>query len=290
MKFGVDVSEWDYEIAWDRVKADFAIIRCGFGSNEFSQNDKYYDRNIEQCEKYNIPYGIYLYSYATSDMQLNSEIEHAKTQLQKCSKKPFCVFLDMEDKSTVELGKATLTSYALKFCDAIKTTGYQSGIYANQNWFKKYLDAAKIAEQGNAIWCAKYSNKPPEIGINYDIWQYTSRGKIPGISGDVDCNYMYIDLFVDDDIHKTVDELATEVIAGKWGNGLIRKQRLTAAGYSYYTVQKRVNELLDSNLDQLARSVINGVWGNGMERKSRLEAAGYDYTTVQNRVNELLSL
>jgi len=290
MKFGVDVSERDHEIAWNKVKTDFTIIRCGFGSNVISQHDKYYDRNVAQCEKYSIPYGIYLYSYATSEMQLNSEVEHVQTQLQKCGKKPFCVFLDMEDKSTVELGKATLTSYALKFCNEIKKIGYQAGIYANQNWFTNYLDAAKIADAGYIIWCAKYSNNPPEISINYDIWQYTSLGKMPGISGDVDLNYMCTDLFVDDGIHKTVNELATEVIAGKWGNGTERKNKLTAAGYDYYTVQKRVNELLNSSLDQIARSVINGDWGNGHERRCRLEAAGYDYYTVQNKVNEILGI
>ena len=135
MKFGVDVGEWDCVVDWNRVKVDFAIIRCGFGGNVLIQNDKYYERNITECEKNNIPYGVYLYSYATNGMQLDSEIEHVRAQLQRCSRKPFAAFLDMEDKSTVELGKNTLTNYALKFCNAIKN----------------YLDATKIAEQGNVI-------------------------------------------------------------------------------------------------------------------------------------------
>ena len=96
---------------------------------------------------------------------------------------------------------------------------------------------------------------------------------------------------------KSVDELAQEVIAGLWGNQPERQQRLEAAGYDYYAVQARVNEILapapapkpSKSVDDLAREVIRGDWGNGQERKNRLTAAGYDYSTVQARVNEMLS-
>ena len=96
---------------------------------------------------------------------------------------------------------------------------------------------------------------------------------------------------------KSVDELAQEVIAGLWGNQPERQQRLEAAGYDYYAVQARVNEILapapaptpSKSVDDLAREVIRGNWGNGQERKDRLTAAGYDYSTVQARVNEMLS-
>lgn len=92
---------------------------------------------------------------------------------------------------------------------------------------------------------------------------------------------------------KTVDEIAKEVIAGKWGNGQDRKDRLTKAGYDYTAVQNRVNALLGKtetkkSIDEIAREVIAGKWGNGSDRKKRLKAAGYDYKAVQKRVNELL--
>ena len=92
---------------------------------------------------------------------------------------------------------------------------------------------------------------------------------------------------------KSIDELAQEVIAGKWGNGEERKNRLISAGYDYSAVQAKVNELMGGikstkSVDQLAREVIYGYWGNGQDRKNRLTAAGYDYSAVQNRVNELL--
>ena len=94
---------------------------------------------------------------------------------------------------------------------------------------------------------------------------------------------------------KSVDEIAREVIAGKWGNGQDRKNRLTKAGYDYNAVQKRVNEMLGKlpqpskkSIDEIAREVILGEWGNGADRKNRLTKAGYDYDAVQNRVNELM--
>lgn len=94
---------------------------------------------------------------------------------------------------------------------------------------------------------------------------------------------------------KSVDELAREVIAGKWGNGSDRHARLKAAGYDYDAVQNRVNEILTyasapakKTVDELAREVIRGEWGNGYDRRVRLTQAGYDYDAVQKRVNEIL--
>lgn len=109
--------------------------------------------------------------------------------------------------------------------------------------------------------------------------------------------------------NKTLDEVAREVIAGKWGNGEDRKSKLQAAGYVYEVIQQKVNELLGSSskpapapqpapaptpkpsksVDEVAREVINGNWGNGSERRSKLESAGYNYSAVQTKVNELVS-
>ena len=96
---------------------------------------------------------------------------------------------------------------------------------------------------------------------------------------------------------KTLDEIAREVIKGKWGTGSERKKRLEASGYVYSAVQAKVNELCNKSsvksttkksVDTVAREVIKGLWGNGSERKARLEAAGYNYKEVQSRVKALL--
>ena len=97
---------------------------------------------------------------------------------------------------------------------------------------------------------------------------------------------------------KTVEQIAQEVIAGKWGNGTDRAQRLTAAGYDAQAVQNRVNQLLSGDtssakpaqktVEQIAQEVIQGKWGNGTDRAQRLTAAGYNAQAVQNKVNQLL--
>lgn len=91
---------------------------------------------------------------------------------------------------------------------------------------------------------------------------------------------------------KDVMTVAKEVIAGKWGSGDDRKKKLTAAGYNYDTVQKKVNELLKTStkksVAEVAKEVVSGKWGNGADRKKKLEAAGYNYAEVQKEVNKLL--
>lgn len=97
--------------------------------------------------------------------------------------------------------------------------------------------------------------------------------------------------------NKSVNELAQEVLQGKWGNGADRKSRLESAGYNYSAVQAKVNELVNGtaskptpqkSVDEIAKEVIQGKWGNGADRKNRLTAAGYNYSAVQAKVNKLM--
>lgn len=250
---GCDVSSHNGDIDWGKVKSqiDFAIIRLGYGDNIDRQDDSYFIKNVNGCINNNIPFGVYIYSYATNlggNASIQSEVDHTKKMLSKISKKPFCVYIDMEDDSTIKLGKTLLTNFALEFCKQIKNVGYTAGVYANENWFKNYLQVSTIASYGYSIWCAKYSDSKPNISSNYDIWQYSSTGRINGINGNVDMNYMYNNIIGNQPTNeKTIDELAKEVIAGKWGNGNDRKNRLTNAGYNYNEVQNKVNSLLNSN-------------------------------------------
>ena len=91
---------------------------------------------------------------------------------------------------------------------------------------------------------------------------------------------------------KSDEVMADEVIAGRWGNGADRKERLEDAGYDYSAIQSIVHDRLGApskkSIDDIAREVIHGDWGNGSDRKNRLAQAGYDYSEVQRRVNELL--
>ena len=193
---GIDVSSHNGEINWNIVKSqiDFAIIRLGYGDNAESQDDRYFHKNIKGCIDNNIPFGVYIYSYALNlggNESIQSEIDHTKRMLSKISQKPFCVYIDMEDDSTIKLGKTMLTNFALEYCKQITQAGYKAGVYANENWFKNYLQVSTIASYGYSIWCAKYSSYKPVISSNYDIWQYTSEGRLNGINTVVDMNNMY---------------------------------------------------------------------------------------------------
>lgn len=104
-----------------------------------------------------------------------------------------------------------------------------------------------------------------------------------------------LDKLVAKPVRKTVEEIAKEVLAGKWGNGSTRKTKLAAAGYNYNEVQAKVNELLKGgtktatkSVTEIAKEVIAGKWGNGSTRKKKLTAAGYNYAEVQRKVNDLL--
>lgn len=95
----------------------------------------------------------------------------------------------------------------------------------------------------------------------------------------------------DDKINrKSVDEIVTEVLAGKWGNGSTRRDKLTAEGYDYDAIQEAVNARVSGRktVDQVARDVLLGKYGNGETRKRKIEAEGYDYDEVQARVNKLV--
>ena len=290
---GIDVSEFQGKIDWDKVKADgveFAILRVGFGMDVTSQDDKYIERNISECERIGMPYGVYLFSYANTVDKAKSEAEHI-LRLIKGHNLKMGVWYDIEDNNTSgSVGKETLTNIINTYCNTIKNAGYQVGIYANLNWLNNKIEAS-VQEKWD-VWVAQYYKECQYKG-KYVIWQYASDGKVDGISGNVDMNYFYGKLQEDTENNdkKSIDELAQEVINGKWGDGEARKKKLEAAGYDYNAVQNRVNEMLakpKKSVAEVAKDVIAGKYGNGDNRKKKLEAEGYDYDEVQAKVNQLL--
>ena len=240
---GVDVSKHQSVIDWEKAKSkiDFAILRVGFGNDIKNQDDAQFERNATECERLNIPFAVYIYSYAKNENMIDSEAAHALRVIGK--HKPFCVYFDMEENAQAAFGKKILTEWAKRFCEAVKAKGFKVGVYANQNWFINYLDVDALHKCGYSIWCAKYSDNKPTIAAPFDIWQYTSSGKVDGVNGNVDMNYMYNDIRNVAPVKKTNKEIAAEVIAGKWGNGDERKAKLKAAGYDYKAIQAIVNEL-----------------------------------------------
>ena len=294
---GIDVSGYQGNIDWKKVKNDgvkFAIIKLGTIYDEDENSiESTFEKNYNECIKNNIPVGVYVYNYCNSIEALK---KGANWVLEVLNKRilNLPVYLDMEDKTIVSEGKAALTNQCNEFAKILTNAGYKVGVYANLNWFENYLEAKKF-NSNISVWVAQYY-KECEYEGKYDIWQYSSSGKVDGISGNVDMNYLYNENIIKNTDNngpedKTIDELAQEVIDGKWGNGEDRRKRLEEAGYDYDKVQDKVNSILSipkKSIETLAREVIEGKWGNGTERKNKLEKAGYDYNKVQDKVNELL--
>ena len=185
----IDVSYHNGVINWEKVKASGcagAILRCGYGDDIASQDDKQWIRNLAECERLGIPVGVYLYSYATCDRQAQSELAHI-LRLIKGHTFQLPIFIDVEEPGT--------QGYAPKaceiVCEGLKAAGYTPGIYASLSWFNNYLGSVR----GKYVeWMARYKNLPEDTyNGQYAIWQYSSDGHVDGVNGRVDVNYCYME-------------------------------------------------------------------------------------------------
>lgn len=188
---GIDVSEFQYQIDWDAVKAsgvDFAIIRIGWWNNGV---DKYFERNVAECERLGIPWGAYLYSYSMDAEDAASEANHAIDLMNQVKAKGYTpdlpVYLDLED-AEVPRDAAKLATISSTFNGKIAAAGYEPGVYASASWWKNYLTSPVFDSWSK--WSAQYYSVC-EAPSDPDMWQYTSSGSVPGISGPVDVNYWY---------------------------------------------------------------------------------------------------
>lgn len=296
---GIDVSEFQGNIDWNKVEKDgikFAILKLGnIYDYDTNYKDSKFETNYKNARAKGIKVGAYIYNYCNTVDTLKKGLEWAIEKLDG-KKMDLPIYLDMEDKDIQGESKASLTEQCNEFAKYMKDKGYNPGVYANVNWLRNELNPNDF-DKDISVWVAQYYKKCEYTG-KYDIWQYASDGSVSGISGNCDVNYLYNEDIIeesgaDTSDKKTIDELAEEVIDGKWGDGEDRKTKLEKAGYDYDAVQDRVNEILKEkdnkkSITEVAKDVINGKYGNGEERKKKLEAEGYDYDQVQAKVNQLL--
>ena len=193
---GIDVSEYNGVIDWNQVKAsgiDYAIIRCGYGDNYSSQDDKRWKYNVSECVRLNIPFGVYIYSYAMSVADARSEAEHVLRLIHGYNLS-YPVFLDMENEggsyNQGGLPAKTLGDIAETFCNTVSAAGYEVGIYANLNWFTRKLTDSRFSNWKK--WVAQYNSVCDYTG-DYIMWQCTYLGKVPGIATNVDLNFLFQD-------------------------------------------------------------------------------------------------
>ena len=313
-RFGIDVSHWQGDFDFARAKSkegvEFAILKAGGGDAGLYKDSKF-EANYKKCEECGLPKGAYFYGNAKSVAEAKKEAEYFISILSG-KKYEYPVFYDVEGKMISDNNRATLTEIVKAFCSTMEAAGYWVGIYSSESFFNSEMDDGELIRYSH--WVARWGkSKPaPTSGAETQMWQFGGEtnlirsNKINGQTCDQD--YCYVDYPAKikaaglngyskggnaAPAKKTSTEIADEVIAGKWGNGAERKERLTDAGYNYSEIQDIVNGNLGAkpkkSVDEIAREVIHGDWGNGAERKQRLTAAGYDYAAIQHRVNELLS-
>lgn len=190
-KFGIDVSEFQKDIDWAKAKADgveFAILRCGYGMNYTSQDDARFKKNIAECKRLGIPFGVYLFSYANTIEKAESEADHV-LGLVKGYKPSLGIWYDIEDNNTSgKVEKEMLTDIINTFCTKVQKNGYQVGIYASTSWLNNKIDSSISSKY--PVWVAQYYSTCEYTG-KYKIWQYSSNGAVDGISTKVDYNIMF---------------------------------------------------------------------------------------------------
>lgn len=189
MKNGIDVSEHQGIIQWSKINVDFVILRAGYGK-VISQKDKQFEANYTGAKSRNIPVGAYWYSYATTPDEARQE---ASVFLDVIKGKQFDypVFYDVEEQKQFNLGKEKLSAIIRAFMEKLEASGYWVGLYMSASPLSSYV--TEEIRKRYAIWVANYGVSKPIYTGDYGLWQYSSTGKIDGISGNVDLDYSYVD-------------------------------------------------------------------------------------------------
>lgn len=196
--FGIDVAKWQGVIDWARVKADgqqFAVLKVTQKNNKVEDS---FERNHKGARGVGIPIAVYRYVYARTVGEAMKEADGIVAAL---SGKVIDgeIWLDMEDASIRDIGKANLTKVINTEAAVLKGAGYKVGIYCNRDWYEKVIDGAGLSKT-YLMWIAKYgkntgngswknrTDDPKDIAY---AWQFTSKGTVSGISGNVDLNLIY---------------------------------------------------------------------------------------------------
>lgn len=189
---GIDVSKWQGEIDWQRVKnagVQFALLRAGYGDalSYPYQIDETFEYNYAECKRVGMPVGAYWYSYATTEEMARQEARSCIAAL-KGKLFEYPIYYDVEEMRIFQTGR---TNEIIKaFCGEMEKAGYWVGIYIYRAAAQQYLTERTRTRYAMAI--AEYGSK-----LNYDgpygIWQNSSTWRVDGISGDVDHDWCYVD-------------------------------------------------------------------------------------------------
>lgn len=278
----IDISKWNAgALDWKKLSTTVngVIIRVGYRGFKDPGHitiDPKFKEYADLCKAYKIPFGVYWFAQEITERE---SIESARYihKLVKGYKLSYPVYYDCEySGEPFRSGRADVlcknarTACVVAFCEEIKKLGLVPGVYATPFWFDEMLDFWKIKDY--SIWCAKWDDDDGKPGtpptIKYDLWQYTSKGKLNGVNGYVDISLDKSALIAgkNEVVLKNIEDIAMDVISGKYGVGTDRKNALTKEGYNYKEVQSKVNELLSHKsfkVGDLVRLKSDAVYHNG---------------------------
>lgn len=193
-KQGIDVSKWQPQIDWQKVKADgidFAIIRVGLCYNNGALKlDSAFTQHIKGALAAGLDVGVYLYSYATT-VQAAKRAAQEVIKAVKPYKLTYPIAFDIEYESIYTGGnKQTNTDICKAFLEEVEQAGYYAMLYCSKDFLDSYLYPAQLTAYDK--WIAQYASKCT-CKHPYGIWQYTGTGRVNGIVGDVDRDIAYKD-------------------------------------------------------------------------------------------------
>ena len=192
---GIDVSKWNGTIDWQKVKnagVSYAIIRTGYRGSSIGAliEDPKFRYNIQGAINAGIKVGVYFFTQAINEIEAVEEASMVINQI-RGYKITYPVVIDVESSGgrADSLSVGARTKIINAFCQTIRNSGYTAGIYANKTWLNQKINVSALS--GYKIWLAQYNTAPTYSG-RYDMWQYSEKGRINGISTNVDLNLSYM--------------------------------------------------------------------------------------------------
>lgn len=276
-KFGIDLSHHNEGINFDTLKnegVEFAILRAGYtgyGDGVSKAKDTQFENFYNQCKERGIGVGAYWFTCANTYQKGVDEANYMYDNCLKGKQFDYPIYIDVEDDTggrywLRNAGRERITDGICGFCERMEELGYYVGIYANFDWFNNWIDQNRVVNYDK--WLAYWTSNHPDTYLASDMWQFGGEYnavRSPYLAGQcVDQDYCYYDYpsvikglgfngyprnpqpspEPSPEPKKSNEEIAQEVIEGKWGNGEERKQRLTNAGYDYQAVQDIVNSIV----------------------------------------------
>lgn len=257
MKRGIDISRFqEADFNLKDLEIDFAILRIG-GRDGGDLTDLFLDSQFnnyyDQTRSCGIPTGAYYLGNAFSVEMALEEANHC-LKLLEGHRFEYPIYYDVEDNMLKRNNKSDLTEIVNAFCETVEKAGYYVGVYASRDPFNYSMFDDKLKRYTH--WVAFYSDKKPVLnsGASVDMWQDSSKTIIQDRRVDTDICYVDFPEAIRKlglngyDFLKTNEDIAKEVIEGKWGNNPERAKKLKEAGYDYKTIQNIVDAMMNKEI------------------------------------------